>query len=100
MGCPRTGGRALPEKGSCRMTQDHPVVKRDLTQFDQAMQEFDFPAREEVATEIRNHIAEARAAGKDLDAVLQSLGSADVLARAYAVELLLNRRPSRRIQRL
>jgi hypothetical protein len=82
------------------MTQEHPVVKRYLMHFDHAMEEFDFPGREEVTHEIRNHIAEARTAGKDLDAVLQSLGSADVLARAYAVELLLNRRTSRRVQRL
>ncbi len=82
------------------MTQEHPVVRRYMTHFEQAMEEFDFPAREEVTHEIRNHIAEACAAGKELDAVLQSLGPADALARAYAVEILLNRRANRRVQRL
>jgi uncharacterized membrane protein len=82
------------------MTQEHPVVERYMAHFEHSIKDFDFPEPQEVAHEIRNHIAEACAAGKHLDAVLQSLGPADVLARAYAVELLLNRRASRRIQKL
>ncbi len=82
------------------MTQEHPVVERYMTHFENSIKEFDFPGQQEVAHEIRNHIAEACAAGKELDSVLQSLGPADLLARAYAVELLLNRRTSRRIQTL
>lgn len=46
--------------------------------------------RDEVLSDIRSHIAEATAAGSQLDHVLTSLGPADQLARAYAVELLLN----------
>jgi uncharacterized membrane protein len=69
-----------------------------MTQFADAMKEFDFPELEEVANEIRNHIAEARAAGRPLDAVLESLGPADMLARTYAAELLLNRSSSGRFQ--
>jgi uncharacterized membrane protein len=46
--------------------------------------------REAVVRDIRSHIAEATAAGTSLDAVLTTLGPADELARAYAVELLIN----------
>jgi uncharacterized membrane protein len=82
------------------MTQEHPVVARYMAQFEQCAGEFDFPGRAEIAGEIRNHIADASVAGKPLDAILQSLGPADELARAYAVELLLERRSSRRVQAL
>lgn len=82
------------------MTQEHPVVARYLRHFEESLKEFDFPGQQEVAHEIRNHIAEACASGRSLDAVLQSLGPADELARAYAVELLLNRRMSRRMHTL
>lgn len=80
------------------MTEEHPVVARYMAQFEQSLRGFDYPEQQEAAHEIRNHIAEACAAGKPLDGVLSSLGSADLLARAYAAELLLNRRTSRRMQ--
>jgi uncharacterized membrane protein len=80
------------------MTQEHPVVARYMASFEHGLKDFDFPGHDEVVGEIRQHIADASAAGKPLDAILQSLGPADVLARAYAVELLLRRRPSRRLQ--
>lgn len=79
------------------MTQGHPVVERYLTSFEASIDEFDFPEREEITHEIRNHIAEARAAGTALDAVLQALGPAEVLARAYAAELALNPHSTRRV---
>lgn len=72
------------------MTYEHPVVERYLAHFDTSIRELEFPDRQEVVEEIRNHIAEARAAGKPLDAVVEALGPADALARAYAIELLLN----------
>ena len=78
------------------MTQQHPVVDRYLTRFEASINEFDFPEREEITQEIRNHIAEAQAAGTALDSVLQTLGPADVLARAYAVELALHPQAKRR----
>lgn len=78
------------------MTEGHPVVERYLTRFEASITEFDCPEQEEITHEIRSHIAEARAAGRALDAVLQTLGPADVLARAYAVELALNPQGKRR----
>lgn len=74
------------------MTDAHPVAERYLTQLANDLGELAPADRRDVVGEIRNHIAEATAAGKPLDAVLQSLGPADALARAYAVELLLHPR--------
>jgi uncharacterized membrane protein len=74
------------------VTEPHPLVERYLARLDAALANLPAPDRREVLQEIRNHIAEAVTAGKPLDAVLQSLGSADDLARAYAVELLLHPR--------
>lgn len=50
--------------------------------------------REEVVAEIRQHIADASAAGKPIDEVLQKLGPVDALARAYQLELLVTPRAS------
>jgi uncharacterized membrane protein len=77
------------------VTQGHPVVERYMARFETSIRELDSTQRREIAQEIRNHIAEASAAGKGLDAVLESLGPADTLARAYAVELLVNPRDRR-----
>ena len=68
----------------------HPVVERYLSHLEQAISGLDSEDRREVLQEIRNHIAEAMAAGKRLDAILESLGPADALGRSYAIELLLH----------
>ena len=72
------------------MKQQHPVIERYMTHLETAISGLDSADRREVLQEIRNHIAEATAAGKSLDVVLESLGPADALGRAYAVELLLH----------
>ncbi len=77
------------------MIQRHPVVERYLTCLESAINEYELAERQEITDEIRNHIAEATAAGQGLAAVLETLGPADVLARAYAVELGLNPRGRR-----
>jgi len=51
--------------------------------------------RNEMVGEIESHIAEAVGAGKNLADVLQTLGPAAELARAYRVELLINPRTHR-----
>jgi len=73
------------------MTDTHPLVERYLAKLDSGLHGLPAPERAEVVGEIRNHIAEATSAGQPIDAVLTSLGSAEDLARGYAVELLLNR---------
>lgn len=78
--------------------ESHPVIERYISRLESAIGELDPADREEIIREIRNHIAEANAAGRPLDIVLESLGSADVLARAYAAELLLHPRRSQRLR--
>lgn len=79
------------------MIQDHPVVARYMATFGASMTGIDAEERAAIEQEIRSHLAEATAAGRPLDDVLGSLGPADTLARAYAVELLMNPR-SRRVE--
>lgn len=74
------------------MINAHPVIERYLGRFAMAFAEFEATDRDEIVQELRNHLAEARAAGQTLDAVLETLGPADDLARAYAVELALHPR--------
>lgn len=76
------------------MTDTHPLVERYLARLEAGLQRLPASERAEVMGEIRNHIAEATSAGQPIDAVLTSLGSADDLARGYAVELLLNQPPA------
>ncbi|HKW01500.1 MAG TPA: DUF1700 domain-containing protein [Vicinamibacterales bacterium] len=76
------------------MTDTHPLVARYLAKLDAGLQALPAADRAEVVGEIRNHIAEAMSSGQPVDKVLASLGSADDLARGYAVELLLNRPPA------
>jgi uncharacterized membrane protein len=76
---------------------EHPLIERYMARFDTCLDELECPDRREIVDEIRNHIAESRGAGKPLDTILEVLGPADELARAYAAELLLNPRPDRRI---
>ena len=70
--------------------QTHPVIERYLDSFAAAFDAFEVSDRDEIVQEIRNHIAEARASGTPLAAVLETLGPTEALARAYAIELSLN----------
>ena len=77
------------------MTQEHPLVERYLSRLQDGLKLMPPGDREEVVRDIRSHIAEATAAGTPLESVLTTLGPAEGLARAYAVELLLNPAPGR-----
>src|SRR6516225_4046828 len=77
------------------MTGENPLVERYLAKLDAGLRDLPAPERAEVVSEIRNHIAEATAVGKPIDATLSALGPAEDLARGYAVELLLNRPPAK-----
>jgi uncharacterized membrane protein len=79
---------------------EHPLVEKYLKAFEAALAAFKVPESKEVVVEIRSHIAEALAEGRPLDGVLATLGAADDLARAYAVELTLNPRSERRASSL
>ena len=53
------------------MKQQHPVVERYMTHLETAIGGLNPADRGEVLQEIRNHIAEATAAGKPLDVVIE-----------------------------
>jgi len=69
------------------------IVDKYLAALDAALTNLAPAEREEVVAEIRQHIADATAAGKPIDAVLAALGPVDALARAYQLELLVTPRP-------
>lgn len=77
------------------MTQEHPLAERYLQVLQDGLKLMTPADRDEVVRDIRSHIAEATAAGSTIDSVLTTLGPAEALARAYAVELLLNPAPGR-----
>lgn len=70
------------------------IVDTYLAALDAALSKLAPAERAEVVAEIRQHIADATAAGKPLDAVLEALGPVDALARAYQLELLITPRGS------
>lgn len=74
------------------MTEQHPVIERYLARLAEALGGLPAADRQEVLGDIRSHLAEAVAAGMPLDAAIEKLGPAEELARAYAVELLVNPR--------
>lgn len=78
------------------MTDPHPVVERYLSRLTAGLGEMAPAERKDIASEIKNHVAEALAAGTSLDAVLEALGPAEDLARAYRVEALVNPPPAAR----
>jgi uncharacterized membrane protein len=84
------------------MSEHNPLIERYMSSFEAALQKYDLREWKEIATDVRSHIAEALEYGKPLDDVLEALGPADVLARAYAVELKLNPRagPSQALGRV
>jgi uncharacterized membrane protein len=78
------------------MTLEHPLTARYLGKLSDALSALDPAERHEVVEEIRHHIADATAAGRPLERVLEALGPVDQLARAYKVELLLNPKDPRK----
>jgi uncharacterized membrane protein len=70
---------------------DHPLIARYLREFERALEIHDVPDGRDIAADLKGHIDEALASGKPIDATMESLGPADTLARAYAVELHMNK---------
>lgn len=68
------------------------IVDRYLAALDAALTNLAPAERAEVVAEIRQHIADATAAGRPIDEVLSALGPVDALARAYQLELLVTPR--------
>ena len=77
------------------MSETHPVIARYLESLKAALATATPEDRAEIVDEIRDHCADAMASGRSADEVLAGLGSADALARAYAVERALQTPASR-----
>jgi uncharacterized membrane protein len=73
------------------MSVQDPIIGRYLSQFRAGLRGLPESERTEVAQEIESHIAEALAAGRSLAEVLERLGPADRLARAYTADAILSR---------
>ena len=75
--------------------QRNPLTVRYLEQLTAALRRTLMPEEERdvICREIESHLAEAVSSGARLTDVLERLGPAEDLARAYAVELALNPRP-------
>jgi len=75
--------------------QRNPLTVRYLEQLAAALERTLMPQdeRDAISREMESHLAEAVSSGARLTDVLERLGSAEDLARAYAVELALNPRP-------
>ncbi len=74
------------------MTNANPALQRYMMTFETALKSFDCAESADIVRDLYGHVAEAQALGKPLDEVLASIGPAEALARAYAVELELNPR--------
>jgi len=77
------------------MEPRHPAIARYLDALRAGVRELPASDQDEIVREIETHLGDARAAGRSVDDVLRALGPAGTLARAYAVELLLNPRAGR-----
>ncbi|HVY83596.1 MAG TPA: hypothetical protein VG943_00560 [Caulobacterales bacterium] len=70
--------------------QEDPMVTHYMARFESALRRYGVPEAQEIALDVRSHIAEALGYGRPLDSVMSTLGQPDALARAYAVELLMH----------
>src|SRR5438876_7738662 len=72
------------------MDQDPNASQRYLDELRRQLVRLPAAERDDAVKEIGSHIAEARAAGMPLAAILARLGQPDALARAYAADYLLS----------
>ena len=72
------------------MSQEDAKIARYMAGFEAMLRKHRVPEAGEITTDVRGHIAEALSYGKPLDEIMTTLGPADALARAYAVELLMH----------
>jgi uncharacterized membrane protein len=68
-----------------------PRVSSYLAAFEAEARGFGLSEAPDIANDVQSHINEAVEYGKPLDEVLASLGTPKALARAYAVELLMEK---------
>ena len=71
------------------MRETDPLAKRYLERFRRGLAGLPAEEQRELLSEIEDHIAEAGARGEPASEVLERLGPADRLARAYRAELMI-----------
>ena len=71
------------------MSEMDPLAKRYLESFRRGLSGLPPEEQRELLSEIEDHIAEAGARGEPASEVLERLGPADRLARAYRAELMI-----------
>ena len=71
------------------MNSGHQDVDAYLSRLRAGLTRLDSKDRDEIVQEIRDHITDARGAGRDAAEILAPLGSAEQLARAYMLERTL-----------
>ena len=72
------------------MKSDHQDVDAYLLHLRASLKRLDDAERGDIVQEIRDHITDARAAGRDVADILAALGPAPQLARAYMLERTLH----------
>lgn len=72
------------------MTEQNPRVHAYMSQFEAALRKHRLAEWSDISRDLHSHIAEAAEYGKPVDAILDSFGPPEALARAYAVELLMD----------
>lgn len=71
------------------MTEQNPIISRYIAQFRSGLKNLPETERTEIVQEIESHIAEAINGGRSVAEVLERLGPADRLARAYVADALV-----------
>jgi uncharacterized membrane protein len=67
------------------------------------LKRYRLPERLDIVADVRGHVAEAVASGRSLESVLESMGPAEALARAFVIELVAQpptERPSGLMRRI
>lgn len=72
------------------MSTEQAKIDAYMAQFDVALRRYALKEQADIARDLRSHIREAIDYGKPVEDVLHALGAPDTLARAYAVELLVD----------
>lgn len=72
------------------MHETNPLVREYLRQLEAGLSGLPAAERAELVREIESHLAEAESAGRPLAEVLEKLGPADRLARAYRIDAALS----------
>ncbi len=78
------------------MSTEQSKIDAYMSRFEAALRRYALKEQSDIANDLRSHIREAIEYGKPVDEVLHALDAPEALARAYAVELLVDAPPNQR----